>query len=133
MKNLNVLLLKLYWSNTHEIKSKYKFNLYFTFEIINIHNRPCRKLLFLPLLNPFFIIATYRRFSTGTPRARKQYARTKICFSVKIKDQIILFELEGILKSNLRLFKLDSKTLLVYNYPSLGKFWEFFCLTCSKF
>ena len=45
---------KLYWSKTHEIKSKYKFNLYFTFKIINIHNRSCRKLFFLPLLNPLF-------------------------------------------------------------------------------
>ena len=44
----------MYWSKTHEIKSKYKFNLYFTFEIINIHNRSCRKLFFLPLLNPLF-------------------------------------------------------------------------------
>ena len=44
----------MYWSQTHEIKSKYKFNLYFTFKIINIHNRSCRKLFFLPLLNPLF-------------------------------------------------------------------------------
>ena len=44
----------MYWSKTHEIKIKYKFNIYFTLEIINIHNRSCRKLLFLPLLNPLF-------------------------------------------------------------------------------
>ena len=44
----------MYWSKTHEIKSKYKFNLYSTFEIINSHNWSCRKLFFLPLLNPFF-------------------------------------------------------------------------------
>ena len=66
-------------------------------------------------LTHFFITATYRRFSTGPAQARKQYARTKICFSFKIKHRIILFELEGILKNNLRLFKLDSKTLLVYD------------------
>ena len=41
-------------SKIHEIKSKYKFNLYFTFEIINIRNRSCRKLFSLPLLNPHF-------------------------------------------------------------------------------
>ena len=52
---------------------------------------------------------------TGSAQARKQYAHTKTCFSFKIKDRIILFELEGILKNNLRLFKLDSKTLLVYH------------------
>ena len=43
----------MYWSKNHEIKSKYQLNLYFTFEII-IHNRSCRKLFFLPLLNPIF-------------------------------------------------------------------------------
>ena len=42
------------WSKTHEIQGKCKFNIYFTFKIINIHNRSCRKLVFLPLLNPLF-------------------------------------------------------------------------------
>ena len=51
------------------------------------------------------------QFSTGPAQARKQYVRTKTCFSFKIKDQIFLFELEGILKNHLRLFK----TLLVYH------------------
>ena len=37
-----------------EIKSNYKFNLCFTFEIINPHNRSCRKLFLLLLLNPLF-------------------------------------------------------------------------------
>ena len=54
-------------------------------------------------------------FSTGPTQARKQYARTKTGFSFKIKEEIILFELEGILKSNVRLFNLDSKTLIVYH------------------
>ena len=44
-----VVMIKNSWN-----KSKYKFNFYFTFEIINIHNRSCRKLFFLPLLNPLF-------------------------------------------------------------------------------
>ena len=37
-----------------EIKSNYKFNLCFTFEIINPQNRSCRKLFLLLLLNPLF-------------------------------------------------------------------------------
>ena len=36
--------------------------LYFTFKIINIHNRSCRK-FFLPLLNPLFIRATLQVFN----------------------------------------------------------------------
>ena len=74
-----------------------------------------QKVVFFLSLTHFFITATYRRFSTGPAQARKQYACTKTCFSFKIKDRIILFELEGILKNNLMLFKLDSKTLLVYH------------------
>ena len=53
-KDFNVLWLKLYWSKTHEIKSKFKFIFYFTFEIINIHNRSCKMLFFLPLLDLLF-------------------------------------------------------------------------------
>ena len=53
----------MYRSKTHEIKSKYKFNLYFTFEIINICNRLCRKLFFLPLLNPHFHYSNLPKFS----------------------------------------------------------------------
>ena len=100
MKDFNVLWLKLYWSKTHEIKSKFKFNLYLTFKIINIHNRSCRELFFVPVLNRF-IAATYWRISTGPAQARKQYAHNKTRFSYKIKDWIILFELEGILKIKL--------------------------------
>ena len=68
---------------------------------------------FFPSLTQFFIKANYRRFSTGPAQARKQSTHAETCFSFKIKDQIILFELAGILKNNLRLFKLHSKTLLV--------------------
>ena len=42
-KDINVL----YWSKT-------QINLYFTFEIIHIHNRSCRELVFFPLINPLF-------------------------------------------------------------------------------
>ena len=111
----------MYWSKTHEIKSKYKFNLYFTFKIINIHNRSCRKLFFFFLsLTHFFITATYRRFSTGPAQARKQYVRTKTCFSFKIKVWIILFKLKGILKSNLSLFK----AWLVYHSAITSAKWR---------
>ena len=49
---------------------------------------------FFPLLNPFF-------------------GRGNLpCFSFKIKDRIILLELVGIVKNNLRLFELDSKISL---------------------
>ena len=75
-------------------------------------------------LTHFFITATYWRFSTGPAQARKQYAGTKTRFSFKIKDWIILFELEGILKDNLRLFKLDSKTLLVYHCTITSTKWR---------
>ena len=104
----------MHWSKTHEIKSKYKFNFFFIFEIISIDNRSCRKLFFFfPFLTYFLVTAIYRRFSTVPAQARKQSARAKTCFSFKIKDRIILFQLAGILKNNLRLFKLDSKYLLV--------------------
>ena len=46
-------------------------------------------------LTHFFITATYWRFLTGPVQARKQSACAKICFSFKIKDQIILIELAG--------------------------------------
>ena len=100
MKDFNVLWLKLYWSKTHEIKGKFKFNLYLTFKVINIHNRSCRELFFAPILNSPFHCKTYWRISNSPAQARKQYARNKTRFSFKIKDWIILFELEGILKNN---------------------------------
>ena len=64
-------------------------------------------------LTHFFIMATYQRFLTAPAQARKQSVHTKTCFPFKIKDSVILFKFSRILKNNLRLFKLDSKTLLV--------------------
>ena len=84
----------------------------------------CRELFFFLSLSHCFITATYRRFSTGLAQARKQYGRTKTRFSFKIKDRIILFELEGILKNNLSLFKLDSKTLLVHHCTITSTKWQ---------
>ena len=53
-----VVLVKNSWN-----KSKYKFNLYFTFKIIHIHNRSCRKLFFLPLLNWHFHYSNLQVFN----------------------------------------------------------------------
>ena len=124
-----MLQLKLYWSKTHEIKSKYKFNLYFTFEIINIHNRSCRKLFFLPFLNPLFHYSNLLKVFNWPYTSQKTVCSHRISivcsrrFSFKIKDQIILSELEGILKNNLSFFKLDSKALLVYHCAITSTKW----------
>ena len=50
----------------------------------------------------------------------KQSASVKTCFSFKIT----LFELAGILRNNLRLFKLDSNTLLVCNSVVTSAKWK---------
>ena len=103
------------------MKWKVSTNLIFTFPsnlliFIIDHAESC---FFFLSLTHFFITATYR-FSTGPARARKQYVCTKTCFSFKIKDQIILFELEGILKNNLRLLK----TLLVCHSAITSTKWQ---------
>ena len=65
-------------------------------------------------------MAIYRRFSTGTAQDIKQSAHSKTCFSFKIKDETMLFQVEGILKNNLRLFKVDSKTLLMCHNATMS-------------
>ena len=103
---------------------KYKFNLYFTFKIINIDNRSYRKLfLFKPSFTNFFIMATYQRFSTGPAQTRKQSAGIRTCFSFKIKDQNNLIWVGRHTKNNLRLFKLDSKTLLACHAAMMSTKW----------
>ena len=57
-----------------------KSTLYFTFKIINIHNRSCRK-FFLPLLNPLFHYSNFTDFQLALHKPEKQYARTKTYFS----------------------------------------------------
>ena len=52
-------------------------------------------------------------FSPGLVQTRKQPVRAKTCFSFKIKNGIVLLQLAAILKNKLKLFKLDSKILLV--------------------
>ena len=112
-----VVLVKISWN---------RYKLIFTLALkllifIIDHAESC---FFFPSLTHFSITATYRRFSIGPAQARKQYAHTKICFSFKVKDWIILFELEGILKNNLRFSKLDSKTLLVYHSAMMSTKWQ---------
>ena len=80
--------------------------------------------LFHPFLNPLFITAIYWRFSTGPVQTRKQFAQAKTCFSFKIKDQRILFQLAVMLKNNLRLFKVDWKTLLVCHNAITSTKWQ---------
>ena len=114
-KRVNLLIfafLKFYWSKTHKIKSKY---LIFTlplklFILIIDHAESC---FFLPILNPFFHYGNLPKVFNCPCTSRKQSVRTKTCFPFKIKDSVILFKFSRILKNNLRLFKLDSKTLLV--------------------
>ena len=107
----------LYWSKTYEIKNKYKVNLYFTFKIINID------FFFLLFLNPLFHYSNLRKVFNW-PCELTQSACIKTCFSFKIKDRIILFQLPGILKNNLRLFKLDSKTLFACHNSVTSTKWR---------
>ena len=78
---------------------------------------------FFPSLSHFFTMAIYRRFSTDTAQDIKQSAHSKTCFSFKIKDETMLFQVEGILKNNLRLFKVDSKTLLMCHNATTSTNW----------
>ena len=114
----------MYWSKTHKIKSKYKFNLYSTFTIINIDNISCRKLFFfLPFLNPLLHYSDLLKVFNW-PCTSQKTVRVKNCFSFKIKDWIILFELAAILKNKLRFLKLDSKTLLVCHCAITSTKWR---------
>ena len=125
-KRVNLLIfafLKFYWSKTHIIKSKYLiFTLPLKLFILIIDH--AESFFFLSLTH-FFIMATYQRFLTAPAQARKQSVRTKTCFPFKIKDSVILFKFSRILKNNLMLFKLDSKTLLVcHSAIGSAKWWN---------
>ena len=103
-KDFNVL----YWSKT-------QFNRYFTFEIIIIHNRLYKRLFFLSLLNPLFHYNNLPKVFNWSCTSRKTVYSHQNLFLLPNKGSNILFKLESILKNNLRLFKLDSKTILVYH------------------
>ena len=88
---------------------KYKVNTNLKFSLpsklpISIIN--AESYFFFPLLKPFF-----RR--SNLP-----------CFSFKIKDRIILLELVGMVKNNLSLFELDSKTSLVCHNALTSTKWR---------
>ena len=67
---------------------------------------------FLPLRNPLFHYCNLLVFNRSCASQKIVYSCQNLFF-LKIKDRIIQFQLAGIVKNNLRLFKLDSKTLLV--------------------
>ena len=62
---------------------KYKFNLYFTFEINNIHNRSCRKLFFLPLLNPLFHYSNLQKVFNWSCTSQNIMLAPKLVFPSK--------------------------------------------------
>lgn len=90
------------------VKSKCKPNLYFTPKIILIIDQ-AENCLFIPSFTFCFISAPDWRFSSVPAQARKLSACTKTCFFLKIKGQIILFELADNLKNSLSLVILDLK------------------------
>ena len=59
----------------------------------------------------------------GPAQTRKQSAGTRTCFSFKIKDQNNLIWVGRHTKNNLRLFKLDSKTLLACHTAMTSTKW----------
>ena len=94
----------MYWSKTHEIKSKYKFNLYFCFKIVNILNRSCRMLFFLPFLNPLFHYCELQVFNWPYA-SQKTVCSHQNLFFLQNKGSNNPIWVGSILKNNLRLFK----------------------------
>ena len=118
-----MLSLKLFWSKAHEIKSKQKINLYFIFKIINIHKRSCKKLFFLPLLNPHFHYSNLPKVFNWPCTSQKTVCLHQNSFFLPNKESNNI-ELECILKNNLRLLKLDSKASLVYHCAIMSTKWR---------
>ena len=87
----------------YKVNTNLKFSLPSKLPILIIN---AESYLFFPLLKPFF-----RR--SNLP-----------CFSFKIKDRIILLELVGMVKNNLSLFELDSKTSLVCHNALTSTKWR---------
>ena len=78
---------------------------------------------FLPFLNPLLHYSNLLKVFNW-PCTSQKTVRVKNCFSFKIKDWIILFELAAILKNKLRFLKLDSKTLLVCHCAITSTKWR---------
>ena len=123
-KDFNVLWLKLYWSKTHEIKSKFKFIFYFTFEIINIHNRSCKMLFFLPLLDLLFNYSNLLKVLNWSCTSQKIVCSHQNSFFLQNKGLNNPIWVGRHTKNNLWLFKLDSKTLLVYHCAITSTKWQ---------
>ena len=103
---------------------KYKFNLYFTFEINNIHNRSCRKLFFLPLLNPLFHYSNLQKVFNWPCTSQKTLCSHQNLFFLQNKGLNNPICIGRHTKNNIRLFKLDSKTLLVYQSAIMSTKWR---------
>ena len=114
-KRVNLLIfvvLKFYWSKTHKIKSKY---LIFTlplklFIVIIDHAESC---IFLPILNPFFYYGNLPKVFNCPCTSQKTVCLYQNLFSPQNKGFNNPIQVLMHTKNNLRLFKRDSKTLLV--------------------
>ena len=113
----------MYWSKTNKIKSKYKFNIYFTFEIINIGNRSSRKLGFFPLINPLFHYSNLPKVFNWSCASQKTVCLHQNSFFLQNKGSNNPIWVGRHTKNNLSLFKLDSKTLLVYHCAKASTKW----------
>ena len=87
----------MYCLKTHETKNKYKFNLYFTFEI--------SKLFFLPLLNPLFHYCNLQKVFNWPCTSQKTVCSHQNLFFLQNKGSNNPIWVGSILKNNLRLFK----------------------------
>ena len=105
----------MYWPKTHEVKSKYKFNLYLNFKIINIDNRSCRKLFFRPLLNQVFHHGNFPKIFNWPCASQKTVWLRQGLFFFQYKGSYNLIRVDSHAKNNLRLFKQDSLTLILYH------------------
>ena len=112
-KDFNVL----YWSKT-------QFNLYFTFEIINIHNRSYKRLFFLSLLNPLFHYNNLPKVFNWSCASQKIVYSHQNLFFLPNKGSNNPIWVGRHTKNDLRLFKLDSKTLLVYHSAITSTKWR---------
>ena len=110
MKGFNVLQLKLYWSQTHEIKGKCKFNLYFIFQIINTNNRS-QRLFFLPLLNPRFHRGNLPKIFNQPYASQKTVCSRQNLFFLQNKELNNSIRVDRHVKKQFKVFKLESNTL----------------------
>ena len=121
------------WSKTHEIKSKNKFNLYFTFKIISIHNRSCRKMFFLPLLNQIFHYSNLPKVFNWLCTSQKTVCSHQNSFFLQNKGSNNPIWVGRHTKNNLRLFSLDAKISLVCHCAITSPKWRNMKVTILSF